>query len=269
VWKNRIPEGELNGIAVSGTCKRKYDRGRLIPESPSQKSFIAMPKKLLVATTLVTLPFVANAADLVTKAPVMKAPPVSASRINWTGCFGGLNAGWGWGNYKQINDAEGSGGVASVDASGPVFGGQLGCNYQTGSLVFGIEGSLGGANIKGDDALNVPKTETLGSITARLGFANALGNEWMPYVKGGYAYRRERDNWNDGHLTSFHQDGWTVGGGLEYMVARQLSLFVDYSYYKFGNHTDLTTGGGCCDFSAITNASISVVKVGANFRFWQ
>src|SRR5256885_5114430 len=128
-----------------------------------------MPRKLLVTTTLVALPFVANAADLVRKAP----PVGDAARINWTGCFGGVNAGWGWGNYKQINDAEGSGGVgsgldpANINASGPVLGGQLGCNYQTSSLVLGIEGLLSAASIKGDDLLNAPKTQEIGRASCR------------------------------------------------------------------------------------------------------
>jgi outer membrane immunogenic protein len=231
-----------------------------------------MPRKLLVTTAMVALPFAANAADLVTKAP----PVSAATRINWTGCFGGVNAGWGWGNYKQINDAEGSGGIgsglnpANVNASGPVLGGQVGCNYQTGSVVLGIEGLLSAASItdKGAGSLDAPKTDTLGSVTARLGFANVFGNEWMPYVKGGYAYRHEKDNWTGGHLTSFSQGGWTVGGGLEYMVAPNWSVFVDYSYYKFGNHTDWTTGV-CCTVAATANATISAVKVGVNFRLWR
>ena len=78
-----------------------------------------------------------------------------------------------------------------------------------------------------------------------------LGYTWGPallYAKGGYA-------WRDGNnigvtaagvpqaftASGNRKDGYTVGGGLEYMFAPNWSAKAEYQYYNFGN-TTLTTG---------------------------
>ena len=88
-------------------------------------------------------------------------------------------------------------------------------------------------------------TNQLGSVTGRLGYT------WGPallYAKGGYA-------WRDGNnlgvsvagvpaaftTNGNHKDGYTVGGGLEYMFAPNWSAKAEYQYYNFGN-TTFTTG---------------------------
>src|SRR5262249_39317079 len=68
------------------------------------------------------------AADL-----AVKAKPVLI--YNWTGCYGGIHFGslfeqQDWGVFGSGND------------TGLVLGGQLGCNYQISSWVFGVQGDL-------------------------------------------------------------------------------------------------------------------------------
>jgi outer membrane immunogenic protein len=77
----------------------------------------------------------ASAADLPMKAMRYTAP---APVFSWTGCYVGVHAGAGVlhdQGYDPRNanpaDRHGVGGLA---------GGQIGCNYQTGMLVLGIEG---------------------------------------------------------------------------------------------------------------------------------
>src|ERR1700674_5637915 len=93
-------------------------------------------KKILlagVATAAVAVAAPASAADL--RMPV-KAAPIAAPApyFSWTGCYIGAHIGWGWGNKDFANAT--SGGSAefnlngTVDQSGAIFGGQLGCNYQ-------------------------------------------------------------------------------------------------------------------------------------------
>jgi outer membrane immunogenic protein len=76
----------------------------------------------------------AFAADLPMKAMPYAAP---APAFSWTGCYIGVQAGagvlldQGFENVGNAGDRHGIGGLA---------GGQLGCNYQTGMLVLGVEG---------------------------------------------------------------------------------------------------------------------------------
>jgi outer membrane immunogenic protein len=227
--------------------------------------------RLLLATWAVLLPLSAHAADmqLPTKAPM--APRFST----WTGCYGGVHVGWGWGAYQQtLND--GNVVPADTQASGAVFGGQIGCDYQVSNFVLGVQGMLSGTSITDtgfdsvSDDTNRPKTDALGSVTGRLGMT--LGNNWLPYIKGGWGYRHERDDWTGGHLTSFDQGGWTFGGGLEYMLTPQWSLFADYMHYNFDTITTAIVGGDSCGAgppcgSTASNAKINVFRVGANVRF--
>ncbi len=96
-------------------------------------------KKLLLATTCLALSSVAvMAADL----PIpTKAPLIAAPVFSWTGCYVGAHVGGGTLTTNMIN----SEGIASnensnANGSGAVAGGQLGCNYQDGNWVFGLEG---------------------------------------------------------------------------------------------------------------------------------
>ena len=93
--------------------------------------------KLLVAVVAVSSMLgigAASAADLPMRAMPYAAP---APVFSWTGCYVGVHAGAGVlldQGFQQVGinrDRHGVGGLA---------GGQLGCNYQTGMLVLGIEG---------------------------------------------------------------------------------------------------------------------------------
>src|SRR4051794_18904410 len=80
----------------------------------------------------------ASAADMAVKARPYAAPPPA---FTWTGCYVGAHVGAGVLHdqgfqpssllVEILDDRHGIGGLA---------GGQIGCNYQTGMLVLGIEG---------------------------------------------------------------------------------------------------------------------------------
>jgi outer membrane immunogenic protein len=235
----------------------------------------------------------ANAADL--RMP-LKAPPPPAPVFSWSGCYVGANWGWGWGkkNSQAFYSTYYSSAVAtsfgsfSNQISGPVFGGQIGCNYQwPGSgLVIGIQGDYDAADINGwtnsfsfssresnpsPVASNYTKVDGIGSVTGRLGW-----NGWDPqvlfYVKGGWAWAHERD------IIEFYgpfknsRSGWTVGGGVEWALsfAPKWSVFAEYDYYSFGHKN--TCFYECSPFSgnvtANTNLKVNVVKVGINYRLF-
>ena len=99
-------------------------------------------KMLFSWAALVSLPGLADAADMYVKAP----PPVYVP--TWTGCYVGGHAGYGVGTsssqYSPGIDALEFGGTAqsnqNFDNKGFSGGGQAGCQLQTGTFLWGLEG---------------------------------------------------------------------------------------------------------------------------------
>jgi outer membrane immunogenic protein len=63
------------------------------------------------------------------------------------------------------------------------------------------------------------------------------------------------------------RSGWTVGGGFEYAITYNLSMFFEYNYYDFGSRTvGLTSVSGSSQIGDVRERE-SLVKVGANWKF--
>src|SRR5712692_6649589 len=99
------------------------------------------------------------AADMPTKGPVYKAAPPA---FNWTSCYIGANAGGGWGkaNWADVTVPPPAN-IGNPSFSGALGGGQIGCDYQSGAWVFGIEGMWDFADLTGNvpNPLNPVNTE--------------------------------------------------------------------------------------------------------------
>ena len=260
-------------------------------------------KKVLLAGAAVSALFMAQsgyAADLGVRPmqPVYKAPP--APTFSWTGCFVGGQLGWGWQRSKINENVDFSvsgpfAGSGNVDTNGPVFGGQVGCDYQFGSsFVIGAQGTFLAADIdgKGQDPLNGQGFTTVGgapgtisidssalfSATGRLGFAG-----WMPqtmfYVRGGGAWMRTQydltnsdqfvfSNGNNAALYDVTHSGWTIGAGVEWMFLASWSAFLEYNYYQFDTWSiSGTSKGGSTTRTFSSQPDVSTVTVGLNYRF--
>lgn len=235
-----------------------------------------MRMRLQVTTALagVMLASAAHAADLPTKAPVLKAPPIAAAPFNWTGFYIGGHAGYGWGKNKwndffdPINSGSAYPGPdASYNTDGFLAGGQIGYNWQTGAIVIGIEADASWTGIKGsghNDPLwsGVPapggvgscldfqgscetKVQALGTITGRLGVA---ADRTLFYAKGGAAWLNEKHTFrasdptdptnnlsNFGATTEKTRWGWTVGAGIEYAFVGNWSAKIEYNYLNFSD----------------------------------
>jgi len=179
--------------------------------------------RLLLATAAiaaVAMTTSAGAADLPVRGPVYKAPPPVVVATNWSGCYVGGHAGYGWSNW-QDNDvpnaavpAAGGNPVAppgfplvygysgDFKTGGFVGGVQLGCDYQYGPVVLGLVSDISWTSqsessapfaivpaLPPDSADEVAsvKMTTFGTARARLGWA--AGNALF-YATGGLAWAR-------------------------------------------------------------------------------
>jgi outer membrane immunogenic protein len=228
-----------------------------------------MKKFLLGAAALAAFASPAFAADMPARTYTKAPPPYTAPAVvyNWTGFYIGGHVGGAFTDGTNLlgSDARFLGGV------------QGGFDYQFASnWVLGAEAQyswLGGGTNSGvvfpGGTLVTGKSDQLGSVTGRFGYT------WGPallYAKGGYAWR---DNNNIGvsvagvpaafTTSGNHKDGYTVGGGLEYMFAPNWSAKAEYQYYNFGSTT--FTSGPADVVGAKFRDDEHTVKVGVNYRF--
>lgn len=232
-----------------------------------------MIKLLLVGLAAVLSGSAAFAADMAVKAPPVKAVAPSDP---WTGCYLGGNVGAGWARTHFVDPAFGDEGTTTF--TGVVGGGQAGCDYQAGPLVFGIAGQYDGSDIKGRD--NIPagggfswlsKFPWFATFTGRAGYL--VQPSLLLYVKGGAAwmkasYTLENAAFAPTDVAGATRKGGTFGGGLEYAFAPHWSAFVEYDYMGFGTQTltafPVAPGPS---FPVQFKQNMQVLLIGANFRF--
>src|SRR5690349_17069222 len=209
-------------------------------------------KKILLATAAVLISAsAASAADLAAH-PYTKAPPLPPAPIyNWTGFYIGGHIGGAFGNSSNSIFLPGA-----VNNNDGVFmgGGQIGYDTQfSPNWVFGIE-----ANYSFLDTGSSFANRGLGSVTGRLGYT------WGPallYVKGGYGWADSR--FTNGFSGNGGRDGYTVGGGLEYLFTQNWSGKIEYQYYDFGTVNAFDLNNNLFSFRNDEHT----IKVGLNYRF--
>jgi len=252
---------------------------------------IRMKQVILASVSLLVLGGVASAADM--RMPVKAPPPVVEAAPSWTGLYLGAHVGYGWGDSDTtIVTPSGTfpAGFA-LDTSHPkgvLGGGQVGVNYQIGQFVFGLEGDGSWGDIHGGETTLSPlvagrttlsntRIDWLAMATGRAGlaFQNVL-----LYVKGGWAWGGFKGdsvtNTATGALVantvgSETRDGWTFGGGIEWMIIPSWSVKAEYNFVDFGTDrvqrltTTGVTAGTILDRDVKTQ--LNIVKVGVNYHF--
>ena len=227
----------------------------------------------------------AGAADL--RMP-LKAPPPLAPAFSWSGCYVGAHWGWGWGNKKGqglSNGSPTSWGSFDNRVSGPIFGGQLGCNYQWpgSNFVVGVEGSIAGADINGfgPNAYYSAspsyrgkvdnKIDALASVTGRIGW-NGFDPSVLFYFKGGWAWAHERDHFLESGTYNYYSthshSGWTIGGGIEwaFSFAPRWSGFVEVDYYDFRHKIAVLNTP--TSYTSNVHPTITTAKIGVNYKLF-
>jgi len=222
----------------------------------------------------------------------LKAPPPPAPVFSWTGFYVGINGGDGWGTSSSNSNFSLVGTsfnlpIASQGISGWLGGFQAGYNWQTGVIVFGVEGDFDFADIEGNTACLVvfncnAKQDWVADVTARLGVTPF--DRLLMYVKGGVAWADDKFSFGN----SFTAGGTTVainasasetrvggimGMGVEYAFMPHWSAKIEYNFIDFGTDTlgfPLTTTPAIAGLPTVQTQikqTESLMKAGLNYRF--
>jgi outer membrane immunogenic protein len=250
--------------------------------------------KLMLSTALAISTILgigaASAADLAVKAMPYAAP---VRVFSWTGCYAGVHAGAG-----AMRDSVGAISLMEVGTdytgTGGLAGGQLGCNYQDGNWVFGLEGEGYWSGMKSTDtSLNsegfgsreTAKNKYDFSIAARAGITF---DRTLVYGKAGWVWGKFDFLSTDTRfccsitggprlITDAASDtlnGLLLGVGIEHALTNNWTVKLEYNYLKYGSkELSFTT----CDndriptcFAAGTttvHADKQIFKIGANYLF--
>ena len=258
-------------------------------------------KRLAVAgVTLVALVGPSFAADMAVRAPRVYAPPFS-----WSSCYIGGNVGGAWsrsdfttsldpGTHLTLPGniaAVGAAGTGSATDTGIIGGGQIGCNWQSGVWVWGLEADFDGVSgrptltsggtLSTGDAfaiVNSTKANWLATVRPRVGYAV---DRSLFYATGGVAFTHlsYTQSYSDtlfaavgGSSASTTSTGWTVGGGWEYALTNRWTTKVEYLYTNFSS---ISATGGIVSATGGTNVlhgssgdfAIQTLRAGLNYRF--
>jgi outer membrane immunogenic protein len=199
-------------------------------------------------------------------------------------------------------------------------GGQIGYNWQVASFVAGLEGDIQGLVGSESSAANLTfvgplsastgapfvttfnvsrRIDYLGTVRGRLGYLASPG--LLVYGTGGLAYAGITESigfttsnggygaangvtssWFIKNDFATARAGGTVGGGLEWMFAPNLTLKAEYLYYNLGTYTATIgrsgpvilagfPGAGSYFFANISTVSArysgNIMRVGLNYKF--
>jgi outer membrane immunogenic protein len=211
----------------------------------------------------------------------MKGSP--AALFNWTGMYVGLDGGWAEQHHNFAFDPPVVGGAnqsGSQSASGGMWGGHLGIQQQFGVWVLGVEGGLDvlgrrhGNSVCGTSASNCEIfSNGIYTVGPRLGYA--AGNALF-FIEGGYANGNVRlEAFNAAGATiqtsdAPRQGGWYLGGGVDYAVAKNFVVGIEYQHIDLGTKFQCTISPACVIPSANNmriSANDDIVKARFTWKF--
>ncbi len=224
---------------------------------------------LLATAGGVALAPVAQAADLPIKAAQVLPPPLPM----WQGAYVGIHLGAAWqdanNEYTQVNHGQ----YASVGTSNTSFigGGQIGYNWQSGTWVYGVEADISGLSGSGGGSASARgtaytadnKINWLSTFRGRIGYAPS---NWMIYLTGGLAIGGVNNTWSSRYAVKSESKtrvGWTIGGGLEYLVNPNWTVAVEGLYVDLGDSSTIVVGPKTTRFSN----TAAIFRFKANYKW--
>ena len=238
----------------------------------------------------------------------MTPPPPPVPVFTWTGIYVGGQIGYAWGsgnlNYSGYDPFDAISFDTGVSAAprGVMGGAHAGYNFQVNQWVFGLEGAIDGTSLRNSVTTNLSAFQgstvsatansgIQGSIRGRAGIAwdraliyatggvafasfntsyNFIGNlNGSPLINGGGTFNASNDFSNT-------RTGWTVGGGVDYAVTDNWSVFAEYRYTAFGTVSNPGLAeAGFIGAPVLTSALLNVnrtwnqsqVEVGFSYKF--
>lgn len=246
----------------------------------------------------------AQAADLPSRVIAPVAPVIPVTEYDWTGAYIGIAAGGDFIANPYSTDRLATGfpvnqatNTADFNQSRFRLGGYLGYNYQIGQVVIGVEGD--GAydfgsrkstiGIPGEDLVGAPNVDSVSANSRYDASARArLGVVLLPsllfYATGGVAFRDASYSAScpgtgvnsfcsraEFQTFSSTRTGYTVGGGIEGVVFKNLIARAEYRYSDFGTQ-NLSFFGAPNDVAgdfvgAHTHLTASTVTLGLAYKF--
>jgi outer membrane immunogenic protein len=245
---------------------------------------------------------IASAADWPVSAPPQFYGAGRLQAVEWTGLYFGVNAGYGWakGSSNVIftgpngsptttplglgpTELGGTRVIGSGNFSGAIAGGQMGYNWQAGSVVFGAEVD---AQWSGQQktlsaictfdcvATEAMKIKSIVTGRGRIGWAF----DWfLPYVTAGAALVNRE---NDLILTaagvtgifkplSSSTLGWTAGAGFEVALTSHWSARLEYLHIRTNDNATVAIPNVLGQGSALDDDARrdNILRVGLNYRF--
>jgi outer membrane immunogenic protein len=206
--------------------------------------------------------------------PPPSPPPGFYPGPRWTGCYAGLNLGGAWAN---INETSAGGSSVVAHPASVAGGGQVGCDVQFDAWVFGVRDMIDATRLRSSTTFPLggsanSRTNWYDTLTAREGYL--VQPSVLLYVHGGAAWTSTSltvfapSGAQIGSLSSSSQ-GWTLGGGGEWMFAPHWSAFLEGNYMDFGSQNRVLFDGGVCAAGCAFNTSTTAsnILVGVNYRF--
>jgi outer membrane immunogenic protein len=188
----------------------------------------------------------AHAADMNygARAPYTVNQPLNS--YSWAGPYLGVNLGYAWGSV-QNNPTKPSGFEGGV---------QAGYNWQSGPVVFGVEGDLQATGANETFAPWKFSNPWFGTVRGRVGYAFS---NIMFFGTGGLAFGELRGE-TFGLSETHTRAGWTVGAGTEFGLTQNWSAKIEYLYVDLANSNFVITG-------ASNGYRFGVLRAGVNYRF--
>lgn len=239
----------------------------------------------------------------------------SATAWTWTGAYIGGNFGYGFGPSRtdHVYGATRPGAAmtnylddsSAVNFSGAFGGAQIGYNWQSSNWVYGLEADFQWSDLKGNSK-NFDFTynsvcicsETHTEITQRLKWFGTLRGRIgttiisptvLAYVTGGLAYANVTTILtttgsnvagpppvaSSTNTSSSTMAGWTIGAGVEKLIAGNWTAKIEYLYMDFAPfapdpfRVTAVISSPSFPHNVISNSHVreNILRAGANYKF--
>lgn len=219
-------------------------------------------------------------------AQVYAPPAVYVPLFSWTGFYIGGNFGGAW-NHQSVTDSLFGLNFSNASNDGAFMGGgQVGFNYQFSNVVLGVEWDIdwiGNNNNITNNGISVPGigparvSSNNGWITTLAARFGVTYDNWLFYGKAGGGWVGNTNvtitNATTGaSVTIFDNNtssGWLVGAGIEWALASNWSVKIEYNYLGLNSRTFVVPAGGFFggDTFITSNPNVQTAKIGFNYLF--